>query len=122
MATSLPEAGQPLVWRQKNSPSSHGEYRHPGVPYQWLGVVGSVLSRKLTPKLPQTVFLRPTGPILKQDGFQRRYRYWFINPLMQPYIITRGIVSGRLGDNGSVTDRTGDALGLPRPTPARNNP
>ena len=45
------------------------------------------------------------GPMLKQEAFSRRYRYRFINPLMQPFIIMRGIVAGRLSESGSIIPR-----------------
>ena len=34
------------------------------------------------------------GAILEQTGTPRRFRYRFVEPLMQPYIIMRGIASG----------------------------
>jgi Cdc6-like AAA superfamily ATPase len=34
------------------------------------------------------------GPVLKQTGYKRRYRYRFINPLMEPYIILDGLSKG----------------------------
>lgn len=36
------------------------------------------------------------GPILYKDGTRRRYRYRFINPLLQPFVIMRGLDSGRI--------------------------
>lgn len=36
------------------------------------------------------------GPILDRTGTERKYRYRFKNPLMQPYVIMRGIAEGRL--------------------------
>jgi len=35
------------------------------------------------------------GPVLERTGSQRRYRYRFRNPLMQPYVIMRGLSDGR---------------------------
>lgn len=34
------------------------------------------------------------GPILRRDGESRRYRYRFINPLLQPHVIMHGVTSG----------------------------
>jgi Cdc6-like AAA superfamily ATPase len=36
------------------------------------------------------------GPILLKTGETRRYRYRFINPLMQPFVIMQGFKSGKL--------------------------
>jgi Cdc6-like AAA superfamily ATPase len=36
------------------------------------------------------------GPILQKTGTQRRYRYRFINPLFQPFVIMQGIQSGKI--------------------------
>jgi len=36
------------------------------------------------------------GPILQKTGKQRRFRFRFINPLMQPYVTMQGFVSGLL--------------------------
>ncbi len=36
------------------------------------------------------------GPILQKTGSRRLYRYRFINPLLQPYVIMQGIQSGRV--------------------------
>ena len=36
------------------------------------------------------------GPILYKDGTRRRYRYRFINPLLQPFVIMRGLDCGRI--------------------------
>ena len=34
------------------------------------------------------------GPILQKTGYRRRFRYRFINPLMEPYVIMKGISEG----------------------------
>jgi hypothetical protein len=39
------------------------------------------------------------GSILKKTGERRRYRYRFINPLMQPFIIIYGISTGLLSED-----------------------
>lgn len=36
------------------------------------------------------------GPILQKTGKQRRFRFRFVNPLMQPYVTMQGFVSGLL--------------------------
>lgn len=43
------------------------------------------------------------GPILQRIGTRRRYRFRFVNPLMQPFVIMRGFNSGLL--NKEVLDR-----------------
>lgn len=40
------------------------------------------------------------GPVLDKTGISRLFRYKFVDPLMQPYVIMQGIKSGRL----KVTD------------------
>jgi Cdc6-like AAA superfamily ATPase len=39
------------------------------------------------------------GPILKRTGSKRKYRFRFVNPLMQPYVIMNGIQSGLIQEN-----------------------
>lgn len=34
------------------------------------------------------------GPVLERTGTERRYRYRFVNPLMQPYVVMRGLDDG----------------------------
>jgi energy-coupling factor transporter ATP-binding protein EcfA2 len=36
------------------------------------------------------------GPILTKDGTRRRFRYRFINPLLQPFVIMRGLDNERI--------------------------
>lgn len=36
------------------------------------------------------------GPVLKKEGTQKKFRYRFVNPLMQPYVIMRGLSDGLL--------------------------
>lgn len=36
------------------------------------------------------------GRILQKTGDRRRYRYRFSDPLMQPYVIMQGVVSGKV--------------------------
>lgn len=43
------------------------------------------------------------GPILQQTGKKRSYRFRFINPLLQPFVIMRGIDSG-LTDETALED------------------
>lgn len=37
------------------------------------------------------------GPVLQKKGAVRRFRYRFINPLLQPYVIMRGLAAGLIG-------------------------
>lgn len=39
------------------------------------------------------------GPILQKSGSKRLYRYRFINPLMQPFVIMQGIQNGRISSS-----------------------
>jgi Cdc6-like AAA superfamily ATPase len=39
----------------------------------------------------------PRGRVLEQSGTARRYRYRFTNPLLQPYVVLRGIAEGMAG-------------------------
>ena len=36
------------------------------------------------------------GPILQKDGIRRLFRYRFLNPLLQPFVIMRGLDEGRI--------------------------
>ena len=36
------------------------------------------------------------GPVLDKTGISRLYRYKFVDPLMQPYVIMQGIKSGQV--------------------------
>jgi Cdc6-like AAA superfamily ATPase len=38
------------------------------------------------------------GPILERTGVKRRFRFRFVNPLMQPYVIMLGFAAGKLHD------------------------
>jgi hypothetical protein len=39
------------------------------------------------------------GPILQKTGAPRRFRFRFLNPLLQPYVIMRGILDGMVDDD-----------------------
>lgn len=39
-------------------------------------------------------FSSDRGPVLRKEGSQRKFRYRFINPLLQPHVIMRGIEDG----------------------------
>ena len=36
------------------------------------------------------------GPVLERAGTSRRFRFRFINPLLQPYIIMRGLADSKI--------------------------
>jgi Cdc6-like AAA superfamily ATPase len=38
------------------------------------------------------------GPVLQQTGVERRYRFRFVNPMMQPFIIMQGLAEGLITD------------------------
>jgi len=37
------------------------------------------------------------GAVLQKTGVKHRYRYRFSNPLMQPFVLLRGLADGRIG-------------------------
>jgi Cdc6-like AAA superfamily ATPase len=39
------------------------------------------------------------GPVLHKDGMRRRFRYRFVNPLLQPFVIMRGLDEGAIKSN-----------------------
>jgi Cdc6-like AAA superfamily ATPase len=41
-----------------------------------------------------SAFSTDRGPVLKKEGSQRQFRYRFINPLLQPYVLLRGVQDG----------------------------
>ena len=41
------------------------------------------------------------GPILQRTGRPRSYRFRFINPLMQPFVIMKGFAEGKLTESAS---------------------
>lgn len=38
------------------------------------------------------------GPVLQQTGAERRYRFRFVNPMMQPFVIMNGLAEGLITD------------------------
>jgi Cdc6-like AAA superfamily ATPase len=38
------------------------------------------------------------GPILRRTGTKRRYRYAFVNPLLQPFVVMQGFTSGKISE------------------------
>lgn len=40
------------------------------------------------------------GPVLIKSGERRRYRYRFANPLLEPYVIMKGMAAGRIDQKG----------------------
>lgn len=49
------------------------------------------------------------GPILERTGYSRRYRFRFINPLMEPYIIMNGLKRGLITEDMFDTNPFDDA-------------
>lgn len=39
------------------------------------------------------------GPVLQKSGFARKFRFRFVNPLLQPYVIMRGLADGTIDNN-----------------------
>jgi Cdc6-like AAA superfamily ATPase len=40
------------------------------------------------------------GPVLQKRGVPRRFRYRFVNPLLQPYVVMRGLSEGSVSPKG----------------------
>jgi Cdc6-like AAA superfamily ATPase len=40
------------------------------------------------------------GPVLQKRGAPRRFRYRFVNPLLQPYVVMRGLSDGSVSPKG----------------------
>src|SRR5258708_18239999 len=38
------------------------------------------------------------GPVLHKSGVKRRYKYRFINPLLQPFVIMKGMTEGYINE------------------------
>lgn len=36
------------------------------------------------------------GPVLKKEGQKRRFQYSFVEPMMQPYVLMKGLADGRI--------------------------
>lgn len=56
--------------------------------------LSEILGRRM--EIPQfaghlNAFSSDRGPILRKEGVQRNFRYRFRNPLMQPYVLMRGV-------------------------------
>ncbi|WP_455133632.1 AAA family ATPase [Microbacterium aurum] len=56
--------------------------------------LSKLLNRKV--EIPQfaghlNAFAGDRGPVLRKFGAQRKFRYRFINPLLQPYVVMRGL-------------------------------
>ncbi len=39
------------------------------------------------------------GPILNKSGVKRKFKYRFTNPLMQPLVMMKGIIEGRIDES-----------------------
>jgi hypothetical protein len=44
--------------------------------------------------LENALVRRARGPVLQQTGRPRKYRYRFVNPMMQPFVIMHGLANG----------------------------
>lgn len=44
-------------------------------------------------------FCEARGPVLEKKGIERRYRFRFLNPMMQPYVVMRGRSKGHTRRN-----------------------
>ena len=50
------------------------------------------------------------GPLLEKTGLPRKFRFRFVNPLMQPYVIMHGLANGMIADPSLLDDTlTSDA-------------
>lgn len=54
---------------------------------------------------------RKRGAILEKSGTPRRYRFRFTNPLMQPYIIMKGLASGTIA-RGTLDEILGGEIAI----------
>jgi hypothetical protein len=46
------------------------------------------------PARPAVWYHGPRGAVLKRSGVKRRFRYRFTDPLMQPFVIMKGLADG----------------------------
>jgi Cdc6-like AAA superfamily ATPase len=57
-------------------------------------VLSGIVGRRMD--IPQfamhlNAFSSERGPVLRKEGSQRKFRYRFVNPLLQPYVLMRGL-------------------------------
>jgi hypothetical protein len=50
------------------------------------------------------------GPILERKGFPRRYRYRFVDPLMEPFVLMKGIKNGLITTDILDSDFSGKPI------------
>jgi Cdc6-like AAA superfamily ATPase len=56
----------------------------------------------------------PRGPVLKKDGQKRRFQYSFVEPMMQPYVLMKGLADGKITEEQlSVLSSPSTASGQP---------
>jgi Cdc6-like AAA superfamily ATPase len=48
------------------------------------------------------------GPVLRKTGSEYKWRYRFVNPLMQPYVLMKGLSAGIITENDLRLDRDHD--------------
>ncbi|MDB6032601.1 MAG: hypothetical protein JWM16_2939, partial [Verrucomicrobiales bacterium] len=50
------------------------------------------------------------GKVLQKTGYPRRYRFRFVNPLMEPFVVMKGIASGLIKPTSfDITAKGADA-------------
>jgi len=60
-------------------------------------------------------FSRPErGPVLKKEGQKRKFQYGFVEPMMQPYVLMKGLTDGEITEEQlSVLSSPSSISGLP---------
>jgi hypothetical protein len=60
-------------------------------------------------------FTRPErGPVLRKDGTRRRFQYSFVEPMVQPYVLMKGLAEGKITEEQlSVLSRPSNESELP---------